>query len=615
MPYSIATVCLSGLLADKLRAASEAGFGAVEIFENDLLTAPQSPTEIRTMMQDLGLGCAMLQPFRDYEGMPTELRDRALDRMRRKFKTMDDLGTDLILLCSNCSPHATGDRQRLVDDLGLLAETAAAHGKRIAYEALAWGSHVSDHRDAWSLVRDVDHPALGLCLDSFHSLARDIPTASIGDIKGDKLFIIQLADAPRIKADMLNWSRHLRCMPGQGDFDLVSYVAAIEKTGFSGLYSLEIFNDQFRAGLAGQVARDGYRALVALTDAVSPTTAAQHPVSPRSVEFIEFAASHAEAEEFGAMFRALGFVPTARHRSKDVVRWQQGEINLVLNSEPDGLAHSFEVAHGGSVCAIGLGVDDQQAALVRADRLAISRHAQQIAPEEWEIPSVRAVGGSLIYLVDAASSAKMWAEEFPDPLEPLENGALARVDHIAQTMRYEEFLSWLLYYTALFDMTKTPQLEIADPMGLVYSQAVESRDKAVRFTLNGSLAANALSSRFIQHYFGAGVQHIAFATDDIFAAADAARTAGLPTLDVGANYYEDIEARFALDPGMVERMAAANILYDRDETGEYFQFYSRAVAKRVFFEVVERRSYDAYGAANASVRLTAQASFKGPSGL
>jgi 4-hydroxyphenylpyruvate dioxygenase len=182
-------------------------------------------------------------------------------------------------------------------------------------------------------------------------------------------------------------------------------------------------------------------------------------------------------------------------------------------------------------------------------------------------------------------------------------------------MQYEEFLSWLLYYTALFDMDKTPQLEIADPMGIVYSQAVESPRRGVRFTLNGSMAANALSSRFIHHYFGAGVQHIAFATADVFTAAERARTAGLAMLEIGPNYYADIEGRFGLDADLVVRMAALNILYDRDDHGEYFQFYSRAVAKRVFFEVVERRSYDGYGAANAAIRLNAQSRHRDPVGL
>jgi 4-hydroxyphenylpyruvate dioxygenase len=187
---------------------------------------------------------------------------------------------------------------------------------------------------------------------------------------------------------------------------------------------------------------------------------------------------------------------------------------------------------------------------------------------------------------------------------------LKRIDHMAQTMQYEEFLSWLLYYVALFDVTKTPQLEIADTLGLIQSQAVESPDKSLRITLNGSNASQTLSARFIQNYMGAGVQHIAFATDDIFAAAEAATANGLSFLPISPNYYEDLEARFGLSGELVGRMAALNILYDCDSEGEYFQFYSRAFAKRVFFEVVERRDYQAYGAANAAIRLASQARFK-----
>jgi 4-hydroxyphenylpyruvate dioxygenase len=620
MKASIATVSLSGTLVEKLTSIAEQGYQAVEIFENDLLSASQTAAEIGTLIRELGLECAMFQPFRDYEGLPSELSQRALERMRRKFDVMDALGTDLVLLCSNCSPHASGDRALLLDDLGRIAELAASHGKRIAYEALAWAPHINDHREAWALVRDVDHPALGLCLDSFHSLARSIPSSSIGDIKGDKLFIIQLADAPKLDMDALNWSRHFRCMPGQGDFPLVDYATAIRKIGYDGWWSLEIFNDRFRAGSASRTARDGIRGLKVLHDLAGQRLGAAAELAkalePRCVEFIEFAASHEEAEEFGRHFSALGFAPVGRHRSKNVVRWQQGDINLVINSEPEGLAHSFDIVHGGSVCAIGLAVDDQQAILARAEGLDIERFDQPVSAEEWDIPAVRGIGGSLLYLVDDASRQSMWQEEFPITASGAQPRTdLTTIDHVAQTMQYEEFLSWLLYYTSLFDMTKTPQLEIADPMGIVYSQAVESPSRGVRFTLNGSMAANALSSRFINHYFGAGVQHIAFATSDIFAAAQHARDAGLPMLDIGPNYYADLEARFGLEAETVARMAALNILYDRDEAGEYFQFYSRAVAKRVFFEVVERRNYAAYGAANASIRLNAQAQFRDPAGL
>jgi 4-hydroxyphenylpyruvate dioxygenase len=610
---SIATVSISGTLEGKLRAVADAGFDAVEIFENDLLTFPGSPLEVGRIVRDLGMEISLFQPFRDLEGMPEPQRAQAFDRMKRKFDVMADLGTDLILLCSNCSPLAGADRSRMIDDLSALGALAAEHKMRVGYEALAWGRHVHDHRDAWSLVRDVDHPNIGLILDSFHSLSRKIPSASIGDIRADKLFIVQVADAPLLDMDYLYWSRHFRNMPGQGDFALAEFAEAILKTGYVGYWSLEIFNDRFRAGSASGVAVDGQRSLKLMHDMANRAAPKMPPrVDVRGVTFIEFAASDEEADTLGAMLAALGFVSVGRHRSKAVTRWQQGDINLIVNCEPDGFARSFDIVHGASVCAIGLSVVNVEGALKRAEALSVPQFSQSVGPDEMQIPSVRGVGGSLIYFVEAGSEAAVWAHEFvPIADAPETTGiGLTRVDHIAQTMQYEEFLSWLLYYVALFDVSKTAQLEIADPLGLVQSQAVESRDKSLRITINGSMAAQSLSSRFIQSYMGAGVQHIAFETADVFAAAEAARANGLPILDIPRNYYDDVESRFGLEPDLVNRMAALGILYDRDGEAEYFQYYARAFAKRVFFEVVERRGYDAYGAANATIRLAAQARFK-----
>jgi 4-hydroxyphenylpyruvate dioxygenase len=313
------------------------------------------------------------------------------------------------------------------------------------------------------------------------------------------------------------------------------------------------------------------------------------------------------------MLHALGFRVTARHRRKAVTRWQQGNINIVMNCEPEGLAHNFDSVHGASVCAIGLKVVDVASALERARDLRMPLFDQAVWPGEMQIPSVIGVGGSLVYFIEEGTQEAVWASEFNRP-QPEESGCaglgLQRTDHIAQTMQYEEFLSWLLFYVSLLDVTKTPQLEIADTLGLVQSQAVESADRSLRITLNGSMASQTLSARFLQHYMGAGVQHIAFETGDVFAAADAARRNGLPILEIPRNYYDDTEARFGLDPGLVSRMAEASILYDRDGSAEYFQFYTRAFAKRVFFEIVERRGYQAYGAANAPIRLAAQSRFR-----
>lgn len=614
MKTSIATVSISGTLESKLQAIAAAGFDGAEIFENDLLSTHLGARQIAAMMADLGLACTMFQPFRDLEGLPGPARARAFDRLERKFDVMADLGTDLVLVCSSCSPQAEGDRPRLVDDLAEAAERAGKRGMRIGYEALAWGRHVNDHREAWALVRDVDHPALGLVLDSFHSLARGIPSSSIGDIRGDKLFIVQVCDAPQLQMDYLGWSRHFRCMPGQGDFPLDDWAEAIRRTGYDGYWSLEIFNDRFRAGSASGVALDGLRSLRLLEGGVArpvSTSAALPPKpAPRGVEFLEFAASHAEAEALGAMLRPLGFRPVAKHRSKDVTRWAQGPVNIVINCEPEGLAHSFDVVHGASVCAIGLAMDDVAGAMARADALKVPRFEQAIGHDEWPIPSVRGVGGSLLYFVDAATRDAMWAHEFPIALEPAAPAQLTGIDHVAQTMQFEEFLSWQLFYVSLLDMAKTPQIEIADPMGLVQSQAVENADGSVRFTLNGSLANQSLSSRFIHNYFGAGVQHIAFACIDIFATVDAAIAAGIERLEIPRNYYDDLEARWGLEPALIEQMAKRDILYDRDGEAEYFQFYTRAFARRVFFELVERRDYAGYGAVNAPIRLAAQARHK-----
>jgi 4-hydroxyphenylpyruvate dioxygenase len=184
------------------------------------------------------------------------------------------------------------------------------------------------------------------------------------------------------------------------------------------------------------------------------------------------------------------------------------------------------------------------------------------------------------------------------------------VDHIAQTMHYEEMLSWLLYYSSLFDLAKAPAVQVADPLGLVQSQAIESPEGGLRFTLNGSASHQTLSARFIQGFGGAGVQHIALATADIFATARRLKELGLSMLPIPRNYYDDIGARFELEPHRLEQLAELNILYDRDADGEYLQFYSRAFAKRFFFEIVERRGYRAYGAGNAPIRLAAQSRYR-----
>ncbi|MEK9971410.1 MAG: sugar phosphate isomerase/epimerase, partial [Ferrovibrio sp.] len=237
---SIATVTLSGTLTEKLQAIAAAGFDGVEIFENDFLAFDGSPREVGQMVRDAGLQITLFQPFRDFEGMPEPQRGRTFDRAERKFDVMQELGTDLMLVCSNVSPLSLGGIDRAADDFRELGERAAKRGLRVGYEALAWGKHINDHRDAWEIVRRADHANIGLILDSFHTLARRIDPASIRAIPKDKIFIVQLADAPMIQMELLHWSRHYRNMPGQGDLPVTDFMRAVAATGYDGPLSLEI---------------------------------------------------------------------------------------------------------------------------------------------------------------------------------------------------------------------------------------------------------------------------------------------------------------------------------------------------------------------------------------
>lgn len=231
MRRSIATVSLSGSLADKLTAVGAAGFDGVEIFENDLLGSDMSPEDVRRRAADLGLTIDLYQPFRDFEAVPPDLLAAGLRRAEHKFAVMERLGATRLLVCSNVSAAAIDDDMLAAEQLGLLAERAAEHGIEIAYEALAWGRHVDDYFHAWQIVRTADHPNLGMCLDSFHILARDVDPYAIRTIPGNKIFFLQLADAPALPMDVLYWSRHYRCFPGQGDLDVTGLVDHVLRTG------------------------------------------------------------------------------------------------------------------------------------------------------------------------------------------------------------------------------------------------------------------------------------------------------------------------------------------------------------------------------------------------
>ena len=617
MQTSIATVSISGTFGEKLEAIAAAGFDGIEIFETDFLTYGGTPREVGAMIRDAGLAITLFQPFRDFEGMPGPLRARAFERARHKFELMQQLGTDLMLICSNVSPDALGGIDRAAADLRELGELAQTFDVRVGFEALAWGRHVSDHRDAWEIVRRADHPRVGLILDSFHTLARRIDPDTIRAIPGDRIFIVQLADAPRIDMDLLYLSRHFRSMPGEGDLPLVAFMRAVAATGYTGPLSLEIFNDQFRGGAPKPVAADGHRSLVYLMDQVQRLEPAPFPMtvpampgrSPvEGIAFVEFAAAPDDRDQLTTLLHRLGFSATGQHKRKQVTLYRQGGIRIVVNTEPEGLARSSYVTHGVSAYAFGIEVPDAAAAVARATALGAQLFRQPVAAGETLTTAIRGVGGGLIYFLDASPElAGIWDREFDMLPAAAADCGLTAIDHLAQTMDYDQMLSWVLFYRSIFEVEKSPMLDILDPGGLVRSQAVEARPGSLRLTLNGADSSRTFAGGFVQKNFGSGIQHLALGTDDIFASATRLAARGFEGLAIPATYYDDLGARLGLDADFVGALRRQNILYDRDDDGDFYQLYSPAFGQGFFFEVAQRSTgYRGYGAPNAPFRIAAQ---------
>ncbi|WP_406375184.1 sugar phosphate isomerase/epimerase and 4-hydroxyphenylpyruvate domain-containing protein [Streptomyces sp. NBC_00647] len=623
MRTSIATVSLSGSLTEKLTAAARAGFDGVEIFENDLLASPLTPEEIGARTADLGLSIDLYQPMRDIEAVAEEEFARGLRRARHKFELMRRLGAGTVLVCSSVSPLAVDDDALAAEQLHRLAVLAEDFGVRVAYEALAWGRHVSTYGHAWSIVEAAGHPALGTCLDSFHILARGSDPKGIEDIPGDKIFFLQLADAPLMAMDVLQWSRHYRCFPGQGGFDLSGLLAHVLRAGYRGPLSLEVFNDVFRQAEAGPTAVDARRSLLVLQEATRPLlretaalAAPPAPVVPTGVAFAELVTP--DVVPVAEVLGALGFTRTARHRSKPVDLWRQGEARVLVNTGPAARRD------GTALAAIGLESPDPAAAARRAESLLAPVLPRRRALEDAPLDAVAAPDGTELFFC-AASGSPVPSEQgdsrgdsrggpelcgWTDDFEQVERtgpvghaepgpgaGSVTRIDHLALTQPWHQFDEAALFHHSVLGLSGQESVDVADPYGLHRSRAVTNADGSVRIALGVGPAPTD---------DGARAQHIALATDDVTDAARRFRAAGGRLLAIPANYYDDLAARYELGDEELATYRELGILYDRDQKGEFRHCYTETVG-RVFFELVQRDGgYQGYGAQNAPVRLAAQ---------
>jgi 4-hydroxyphenylpyruvate dioxygenase len=618
MRKSLATVSISGTLEEKLAAIARAGFDGVEIFENDLINCPLSPREVRRRADDLGLAIELYQPFRDFEAVPADQLARNLRRAERKFDVMEQLGAPMMLVCSNVSEQAIDDNALAAEQLHTLAEHAHRRGISIAYEALAWGRHVNDYRHSYEIVAAADHPHLGICLDSFHILSRGADPAGIRDIPGEKIFFLQLADAPVMAMDVLQWSRHYRCFPGQGGFDLTAFTEHVLAAGYRGPLSLEIFNDVFRQADGVRTADDAVRSLLFLEESVRDSldeaveggdkealrvrerVALFDPPAPAPLSgyaFAELAVDDAAAHRLTGVLGALGFTRTGAHRTKAAELWRHGGARVVVNREPDARPDQYH-ADGPVLAAFGLYADDTARAAARAEAFRARPQPRRRGPDEADLPLVAGDGRTAVLFCAGPD----WEADFGAGPEapPAGPGLLTGIDHVALPVPFDRFDEEALFLRAVLGLAPADSLELADPYGLVRSRAFTDPGGAVRIALNMPPGGSSL-----------GVQHIAFACDDIFAAARAVRDAAGRTLPIPGNYYDDLLARWDLDEDLVASMRELGVLYDRDGDsdgdGEFLHFYTETIGRRVFFEVVQRiRGYRGFGATNAPARMAAQ---------
>jgi 4-hydroxyphenylpyruvate dioxygenase len=647
MRTGIATVCLSGTLKEKMQACAVAGFDGIEIFEQDLVTSPVTPEDVRKMAADLGLTLDLYQPFRDFDSVSEDLLAANLRRAEAKFKLMARLGMDTILVCSNVATASIDSDDLRVEQLGRLGALAGDHGVKVAYEALAWGKYVSDYEHAHRLVQTVDHPNLGTCLDSFHILSRNWETAPIEAFNAEKIFFVQVADAPKLSMDVLSWSRHYRVFPGEGQFELAKFMGHVVRAGYSGPVSLEIFNDVFRQSDVERTAVDGMRSLIWLEEqsakwleANAPALAAagagagsnsgapgsqvqgrrRYPMElatlpqvaePAGYNFAEVKAADTKGLE--TVLGQLGFGFNGRHRTKDVQLWTMGHARVIVNEASPAADNTGDGSP--AIAALGFDVDSPVIASARAQQLKAPAVPRKSQANEEVFQGFAAPDSTEIFLCQGSpDGTAAWTSEFGEGLEVPEAGAGAAIDHVNLAQPWQHFDEALLFYTSALALAPQPFAEVPSPTGLVRSQVMVTEDRSVRLVLNlapliqqdGASGDAAASDGGRAGQRKTYQEHIAFAVDDLVATARDCKARGLEFLEIPANYYEDLDARFGLVPEFLATLQELNLLYDRDDDGEFLHFYTATVGS-VFFEMVERRgNYDGYGAPNAPVRHAVQ---------
>jgi 4-hydroxyphenylpyruvate dioxygenase len=322
-------------------------------------------------------------------------------------------------------------------------------------------------------------------------------------------------------------------------------------------------------------------------------------------EFVEFA--HPTPSELDTLFRAMGYVEVARHKTKNISLYRQGDINYVLNREPDSHAARFMAAHGPCAPAMAWRVVDAEHAL----RCALATGAQEYTgPDKTlDVPAVVGIGGSLLYFVETyGEGGSCYAADFEwlDAPNPQPKGAgFYYLDHLTHNVRRGNMSTWVDFYQQAFNFREIRYFDIKGKQTGLYSRALTSPDGKIRIPINESADETSQIEEYLQEYNGEGIQHIAVATEDIYASVDRIAANGIAFMPPPPPIYYDLSHKRVPDHGEpIERMRKHGILIDGEgvvdggHTRVLLQIFSKTVIGPIFFEFIQRKGDDGFGEGN-----------------
>ena len=336
-----------------------------------------------------------------------------------------------------------------------------------------------------------------------------------------------------------------------------------------------------------------------------------NPAGTDGFEFIEYAAPDPKA--MGGLFERLGFKAIARHRHKNVILYRQGGINFIVNAEPDSFAQRFARLHGPSICAIAFRVQDAKAAYERCIGLGAWGYAGHAGPGELNIPAIKGIGDSLIYLIDrwrgknGAKTGELGNIGFYDvdfeslpgaELSPAGHG-LATIDHLTHNVHKGRMKEWAGFYERLFNFREVRYFDIEGQVTGVKSKAMTSPCGKIRIPINeeGTEKAGQIQE-YLDLYHGEGIQHVALSSSDLYRTVDALKASGVKLLDTIDTYYELVDKRI---PGHREDLAELRkrkILIDGKAGALLLQIFSENQLGPIFFEFIQRKGDEGFGEGN-----------------